>query len=800
MHEYGRRRSQESTNLRTLYLPKTLTKEDEQVREKRTDKRVLAAATLMVLLFASGFWFAAFNRFLRPDEGGACSPAGASRTGTADTGEAGNVPEGRVAVDCLQEGHCGPGELRSGHGFVGGSASWPSAECPAPSWRTRTRVPGIAGTGRVAVKPFPVTSSGQNPPLISSRSPDSERVVGADSQVHFCADCWDPDGAEMGYEWAVDGEAAPSQAAVMDYTVGATCAAPHRVTLTVRSGGGQSTASWLLEPVRSSLPAAAETADYPPIVRGRGYAIATDTGGNRYIVGQFSGSGVDFNPTSGADTKSSAGGWDAFVTRFNADGSYGWTQTFGGSGDETACGVAVSGGVVYVAGEFSSPDAGVGGAGAIGTIGNEDCFVLALDAATGAAKTAFSGDGVQVFGGSQREDAEGITVSGGVVYVTGEFRSPNAGIGGAGGLSSLGDADCFVLALDAATGAARTSFSGDGIQVFGGSDDEMGEGLVAAGNKIYVVGKFSSSDAGVGSTGSIATAGGYDIFVLALSTADGSAFTPFSGDGVQTFGGTGDDLGDAGIAWSGGVLYVAGGFASSDAGIGGTGTVSVVGDEDCFVLALDALSGAAKTSFGGDGVVTFGGSMEEEAESVAVSGGVVYVTGYFTSSNAGIDGAGSVASAGGFDCFVLALDSSDGSAETGFGSDGIVVFGGTGDDGGFGIVVSDGVIWVGGRAFSADAKLDGTGDTYNGSSWLGLLLPLNGDGTLNADDDDDDDDDDGGGGGGGSGGGGGCSLHPARADNLLGWSIPYLAVALLWLLSKVSRGFGRAVSQQNKPY
>src|SRR4051794_30351016 len=66
---------------------------------------------------------------------------------------------------------------------------------------------------------------------------------------------------------------------------------------------------------------------YPPIVQGSiqsqgGQGLAIDAGGNRYVVGIFSGA-VDFNPLTGEDTKTSLGGNDVFVTRFNSDGSYG---------------------------------------------------------------------------------------------------------------------------------------------------------------------------------------------------------------------------------------------------------------------------------------------------------------------------------------------------------------------------------------------------------------------------------------------------------------------------------------------
>src|SRR6185295_8774289 len=75
---------------------------------------------------------------------------------------------------------------------------------------------------------------------------------------------------------------------------------------------------------------------YPPVIQGNVQTVAVDAAGNRYVTGPFSGA-VDFNPGVGADVKTSASfiGGDVFVTRFNSDGTYGWTQTFGGGFPQT---------------------------------------------------------------------------------------------------------------------------------------------------------------------------------------------------------------------------------------------------------------------------------------------------------------------------------------------------------------------------------------------------------------------------------------------------------------------------------
>ena len=86
--------------------------------------------------------------------------------------------------------------------------------------------------------------------------------------------------------------------------------------------------------------------------------IAVDGDGNAYVTGMFVGS-VDFDPTDGVDPRTAnddpeaiATG-DIFVTRLNADGSYGWTVTAGGASSDIGRGVAIGPeGNVFVTGQF----------------------------------------------------------------------------------------------------------------------------------------------------------------------------------------------------------------------------------------------------------------------------------------------------------------------------------------------------------------------------------------------------------------------------------------------------------------
>ncbi len=81
-------------------------------------------------------------------------------------------------------------------------------------------------------------------------------------------------------------------------------------------------------------------------------AIAYDAAGNFYLTGSYSYT-VDFNPTEIVDERTSNGGNDVFVTKYYADGFYAWTQTFGGTSNDSAVDLAVSpDGLIYVTGSF----------------------------------------------------------------------------------------------------------------------------------------------------------------------------------------------------------------------------------------------------------------------------------------------------------------------------------------------------------------------------------------------------------------------------------------------------------------
>ena len=84
-----------------------------------------------------------------------------------------------------------------------------------------------------------------------------------------------------------------------------------------------------------------------------GCSIALDKSGNIYVTGPLGGTmdfGVDFGVS---DIKTTAGNTDIFVTRINADKTYGWTKRMGGINyDESHAITTDTSGNVYVTGTF----------------------------------------------------------------------------------------------------------------------------------------------------------------------------------------------------------------------------------------------------------------------------------------------------------------------------------------------------------------------------------------------------------------------------------------------------------------
>ena len=345
-------------------------------------------------------------------------------------------------------------------------------------------------------------------------------------------------------------------------------------------------------------------------------ATAVDAAGNVYLAGIF------LNTVAlGSTTLSSLGSYDVFVAKFSpASNQFLWALRAGGTGSDEAYALAVSGTSVYVAGNFQSPTADFSATTLINA-GDYDGFVAKLTDAGGTGSFAWA----QRVGGTRRDFASALAVSGTSVYVAGSFEGPTVGFGPSI-LSSAGSADAFVAKLI----DAGTTGSFAWAQRAGGNWDDGASALVVSGNGVYVVGGFDSPTAGFGPTtltNMDAISGSSDVFVAKLTDAGSTGSFVWA----QRAGGMGDE-GASALAVSGTSVYISGAFSSPTVGFG-PATLTNVGSafSDVFVAKLIDVGSTGSFVWAQQA----GGTGRDIATGLAVSGSNVYVAGGFGSPTAG---------------------------------------------------------------------------------------------------------------------------------------------------------------------
>jgi hypothetical protein len=463
-----------------------------------------------------------------------------------------------------------------------------------------------------------------------------------------------------------------------------------------------------------------------PVVQGYSLkGVGVDLAGNRYLVGGFN-NARDFNPGAGTDYRACLGYNNAFITRINANGTYGWTTIFGGSGYDLANSIIVTDATLFVTGMTSSTNSGFNGFGTISRVDNFSAFIASLDSSTGLPHANFGNGGAQIFGGSDRTEGRALCVSESTLFVTGLTYATDAGLNAAGNWASAGQSDMFVLSLDKNNGSIRTNFANSGVQIFGGTYYEEGNALTVLNNTLFVGGMFRSDNAGFGGIGTF-DSNGNDAFVMALDKTAGTPLTGFGTNGIQIFGGSGSEY-TYGLATSGSAIYACGYFQSYDAKLGGLATIPSSGDADAFVIGLNSVSGAALPGFGTNGVCKFGGTADDFGYAIISNNSKLYVSGMHYSSNSGIGGTGSIASVDG-DAFVFAVDGATGQADSSFGIGGVVTFGGSGFDEATCITNDNSNIIIGGTFGSFDAGVNGIG-SIDGTGLNGFALKLSNSGKI----------------------------------------------------------------------
>jgi uncharacterized delta-60 repeat protein len=322
-------------------------------------------------------------------------------------------------------------------------------------------------------------------------------------------------------------------------------------------------------------------------------SLTTGSDGAIYVAG-YTGGNLDGQVNSGND--------DAFVTKYNTDGTKAWTKLLGGSSYDIAMSLTTgSDGAIYVAGYTD------GNLDGQVNSGNNDAFV-----------TKYNTDGTKAWtkllGGSGADYANSLTTgSDGAIYVAGSTN------GNLDGQTNSGGVDSFV-----------TKYNTDGTKAWtkllGTSGADYAYSLTTGSDgAIYVAGyTYGNLDGQVNS-------GSYDTFVTKYNTDGTKAWT-------KLLGGSGNDIAYSLTTGSDGAIYVAGYTSGNLDGQVNSGGV------DAFV-----------TKYNTDGTKVWtkllGSSVNDYAYSLTTgSDGAIYVAGY-TSGNLN----GQVNS-GSYDAFVIKLN------------------------------------------------------------------------------------------------------------------------------------------------
>ncbi len=311
-----------------------------------------------------------------------------------------------------------------------------------------------------------------------------------------------------------------------------------------------------------------------------------------------------------------------------------YSTYMGGTGADRIHSVAIdsASGDVFVVGETSSSPF-PGSPTAIGTTGPgsfPNVFVARVKADGSA--TLYR----TIIGGTNTDIGRAIAVNGGIAAVTGNSYSNNFPTQNALDSTYNGDADIFVLTLDATGNLTYGTYAG-------GNGADLAYGIAAQGNNLLLVGTTDGLSFGT-------PQGGTDALVLKIDKTQGAAGLVYS----QRLGGFFTDRGLAIAADSAGAAYVTGTTQSDGASAtakfpiaGSPLQTNSGGSADAFITKIDSTGTVVYSSF-------IGGNDFDEGLGIAVlpAGDNVYLTGRTLSS----DFPSAIGALSGQDAFVFQLN------------------------------------------------------------------------------------------------------------------------------------------------
>ncbi len=342
------------------------------------------------------------------------------------------------------------------------------------------------------------------------------------------------------------------------------------------------------------------------------YGIAVDASGNAYVTGFTS--SADF-PTASPIQASNAGGFDAYVTKFDPSGILVYSTYLGGASGDLSEGIAVdASGNAYIAGYTDSTDFPTASPFQASKSSVDDAFVAKLNPAGSA--LVYS----TYVGGSSSDNAYGIAVdASGSAYVTGSTTSTNFPTASPFQGTKGAFDDAFVIKLNPSGSTLVYS------TYLGGNGSETGNSIAVDGSgNAYIVGDTGSTTFPTMAPFQGSNSGGVsDAFVTKLNSS-GSAlvYSTYLGGSIE------DQAADIAIDASGNA-YVTGLTTSTDfptelpyqAANGGVGS-------DAFIVKFNPSGSTLVYS------TYLGGASGELGSGIAVDGdGSAYITGYTLSTD-----------------------------------------------------------------------------------------------------------------------------------------------------------------------
>jgi hypothetical protein len=302
-----------------------------------------------------------------------------------------------------------------------------------------------------------------------------------------------------------------------------------------------------------------------------GNSVSLDQSGSAYVTGPFEGS-CDFNPDGGG-SQSSNGGYDAYLSKFDSNGNWQWTKTWGGTGLDYGTSISLDqSGNAYVAGIFSDTvDFNPDGGGTQTSNGGHDAFLSKFDSNGDWQWSKIWGGTNTVFSSSLSLDQSGNAYIAGQFLDTADFN-PDGG----GTQSSNGGYDVFLSKFDS-SGNWQWSKTWGGISIYG--DYGRSVALDQSGNA-YVTGNFQGTVDFNPDGGGTQSSGGDSLSAVFLSKFDPAGIWQWT----KTWGGTNHSWGYSVSLDHTDNAYVTGGFGDTvDFNPDGGDSQSSNGSSDVFL-------------------------------------------------------------------------------------------------------------------------------------------------------------------------------------------------------------------------